>query len=80
MFGVSCVSLADGQTVVTVTVATVDVTMTGVLVVVGGELIVVLYVRFLKYGSQPAVDDGAALVVLFELIDASGCFKPRRRL
>ena len=80
MFGAGCATLVDGQTVVTVTVAMVDVTTTGVFVVVGSKLVVLLYVRFLKNGSQPAVVDGAAEVVLFGPKDASGCFKARRRL
>jgi hypothetical protein len=80
VFRAGCVRFADEQTVVTVTVATVDVTTTTLFVVIGRELVVVLYVRFFKNGSQPSVVHGVALVPLSELIEASGCFKARRRL
>jgi hypothetical protein len=80
VFGAGCATLDDGQTVATVTVDTVEVTMTVDFVAVGRELVVVLYVRRLKNGSHPAVIDGAAFMALFVLIDASGCAKARRRL
>jgi hypothetical protein len=77
VFGAGCATLADEQIVVTVTVAMVDVTMIGVFVVVGSKLVVLLYVRFLKNGSQPAVVDEGTVVVVK---DASGSFRARRRL